>query len=47
MVYSSTILIEHEIFDCYDLKLKLRLHLGKGLREVKGFIEVVKHKNTG
>jgi len=21
---------------CYDLKLKLRLHLGKGLREVKG-----------
>jgi len=23
---------------CYNLKLKLRLHLGKGLREVKGFI---------
>jgi len=23
---------------CYDLKLKLRLHLGKGLKEVKGFI---------
>jgi len=22
--------------DCYDLKLELRLHLGKGLREVKG-----------
>ena len=23
---------------CNDLALKLRLHLGKGLREVKGFI---------
>ena len=22
--------------NCYDLKLELRLHLGKGLREVKG-----------
>jgi len=25
-------------FSYYDLKLKLRLHLGKDLREVKGFI---------
>jgi len=32
--------------NCYDLKLELRLHLGKGLREVKGFIEVVKRKDT-
>jgi len=27
----------HDLY-CYDLKLKLRLYLGKGLREVKGFI---------
>ena len=32
---------------CYDLKLKLRLHLGKDLREIKGLIEVVKYKDTG
>ena len=28
----------HLILHCYDLKLELRLHLGKGLREVKGDI---------
>jgi len=33
--------------ECYDLKLELRLHLGKGLREVKECIEVVKLKDTG
>jgi len=32
---------------CYDLKLKLRLHLGKDLRKDKRYIEVVKHKDTG
>ena len=32
---------------CYDLKLKLRLYLGKDLRKDKGCIEVVKHKDTG
>jgi len=32
---------------CYDLKLKLRLHLGKDLRKDKGCIEVVKCKDTG
>jgi len=30
----------------YDLKLKLRLHLDKDLREVKELIEVVKCKDT-
>ena len=32
---------------CYDLKLKLRLHLSKDLRKDKECIEVVKHKDTG
>jgi len=32
---------------CNDLKLELRLHLGKDLRKYKGWIEVVKHKDTG
>ena len=32
---------------CYDLKLKLRLHLGKDLRKDKGCIKVVKYKDTG
>ena len=31
---------------CYDLKLKLRLYLGKDLREDKGLIAVVKCKDT-
>jgi len=30
---------------CYDLKLKLRLHLGKDLRMDKGCLELVKHKD--
>jgi len=33
------------VYFCYDLKLKLRLHLGKDLRKDKGCIEVVKHKD--
>ena len=33
--------------DCYDLKLELRLHLGKDLRKDKGICELVKHKDTG
>ena len=33
------------IISCYDLKLELRLHLGKDLRKDKGYIEVVKHKD--
>ena len=32
---------------CNDLKLELRLHLGKDLRKYKGLIEVVKRKDTG
>jgi len=32
---------------CNDLKLELRLHLGKDLRKYKGWIEVVKRKDTG
>ena len=32
---------------CNDLKLELRLHLGKGLRKYKGRLEVVKCKDTG
>ena len=32
---------------CNDLKLELRLHLGKDLRKCKRLIEVVKHKDTG
>jgi len=32
MSYSSVIYF----YQCYNLKLKLRLHLGKDLREVKG-----------
>ena len=32
---------------CNDLKLELRLHLGKGLRKYKGKLEVVKRKDTG
>ena len=32
---------------CYNLKLELRLHLGKNLRKSKGWIQVVKHNNTG
>ena len=31
---------------CYDLKLKLRLHLDKDLRVDKREIVVVKHKDT-
>ena len=31
---------------CYNLKLELRLHLDKDLREDKGFVELVKHKDT-
>ena len=30
----------------YDLKLELRLHLGKGLRKNKGIYQVVKCKDT-
>jgi len=30
---------------CYDLKLELRLHLGKDLRMDKGCLELVKHKD--
>jgi len=30
-----------------DLKLELRLHLSKDLRKYKGYIEVVKRKDTG
>ena len=33
--------------NCNDLKLELRLHLGKGLRKYKGRFEVVKRKDTG
>jgi len=32
---------------CYNLKLELRLYLGKGLREVERCIEVVKREDTG
>ena len=32
---------------CNDLKLELRLHLGKDLRKYKGCIEVVKRKDIG
>jgi len=35
-----------KLANCYDLKLELRLHLGKDLRKCKGWIEVVKHKDT-
>ena len=35
------------VFKCNDLKLELRLHLGKGLRKYKGRFEVVKCKDTG
>ena len=37
--------LEYE--NCYDLKLELRLYLGKDLRKDKGIIELVKHKDTG
>jgi len=32
---------------CYDLKLELKLHLGKDLRKNKGIEWVVKRKDTG
>ena len=35
------------VHPCYDLKLELRLHLGKGLRKDKGIVELVKCKDTG
>ena len=31
---------------CYNLKLELRLHLGKDLRKNKGIVELVKCKDT-
>ena len=34
-----------KIDNCYDLKLELRLHLGKGLRKNKGIVELVKCKD--
>ena len=43
-IYSSTT-FKSEI--CNDLKLELRLHLGKDLRKYKRWIEVVKCKDTG
>ena len=36
-----------EYLKCYNFKLELRLHLDKDLREVKGYIEVVKRKDIG
>jgi len=33
---SFLVLLNTRVVFCYDLKLELRLHLGKGLREVKG-----------
>ena len=43
---SMLLVVLRLVVACYDLKLKLRLYLGKDLREVKGLIEVVKCKDT-
>ena len=40
-------LLLYQALTCYDLKLELRLHLGKGLRKDKGIVELVKYKDTG
>jgi len=33
--------------NCYNFSLELRLHLGKDLRVRKGFVQLVKCKDTG
>ena len=42
-----TVIEINEEDTCNDLKLELRLHLGKDLRKYKGRLEVVKRKDTG
>ena len=50
MVQSNLYIIENyikKVKDCYNLKLELRLHLGKDLRKDKEIVELVKRKDTG